>query len=148
MSVPPGRRLKEHDAIPKNVRQPLRMRRRNVVIEDRQVPADGTFAQERHEGEVAPIAERCRVVVLRDSADRSHVSAVRAGDTTRRPEGKSAHTEMVFPGVLVRMPRLNSSLGVNPWFANEAPCSVTGPVAFVIPTASTTGPAMDSQSET
>ena len=64
MFLPSTRGLKEHDAIPKNIRQPLRMRRRNVVIEDRQVPADGAFAQERHEGEVAPVAERRRVFVL------------------------------------------------------------------------------------
>ena len=56
--------------------------------------------------------------------------------------------EIVFPGALFRMPRLNIPRGVKPWFAKEAPWIVTEPLRPLIPSALSTAPAFASQSET
>ena len=62
---------------------------------------------------------------------------------------QNTHVEIVFPAVLFSIPSAKISRGVNVLCdTNAAPCKVTGASLLAIPTASTTGPAVSSQSGT
>ena len=60
----------------------------DVGIEDREVAADGRLAQERHEREVATLAEKPGIVVLRDSGTRTfRIRALTEGNRTEHSHG-------------------------------------------------------------
>ena len=128
---------------PEDIIKAPRMRCGDVLLKHSQIPADARLVHERDQVKVAPTAERRRVLVLRDPAPSISPSPY-------KPQpGAGTHVEIVCPAVLSRIPSAKISRGVNvSCDTNAAPCRVTGPVLPAIPAASTTGPAMPSQSGT